>query len=118
MPSRPPVHRPPGWKPAVDRERARKAAHARRRDDKDVQRLYKLKPWRQLRRMVLSDEPLCRRCGEKGILTPAVEVDHIEPHRGDMGLFYSRANCQPLCRPCHSAKTATEDGGFGNVRRP
>lgn len=21
---------------------------------------------------------------------------------------------QPLCAPCHSRKTATEDGGFGN----
>nr|WP_313208501.1 HNH endonuclease [Stenotrophomonas geniculata] len=27
------------------------------------------------------------------------------------------SNWQTLCVPCHSTKTAREDGGFGNVRR-
>jgi 5-methylcytosine-specific restriction protein A len=34
-----------------------------------------------------------------------------------MVLFWDRSNWQGLCHPCHSAKTATEDGGFGNARR-
>jgi 5-methylcytosine-specific restriction protein A len=43
----------------------------------------------------------------------ANEVDHIKPHKGDMALFWDSSNWQSLCKPCHSAKTATEDGGFG-----
>jgi 5-methylcytosine-specific restriction endonuclease McrA len=29
----------------------------------------------------------------------------------------SDENLQGMCKPCHSAKTAAEDGGFGNERR-
>ena len=47
----------------------------------------------------------------------AREVDHIEPHKGDDTLFWDQDNWQPLCKPCHSRKTATEDGGFGNPKR-
>jgi hypothetical protein len=42
-------------------------------------------------------------------------VDHIVPHSGDHDLFWSAANHQTLCEPCHNRKTATEDGGF--IRR-
>jgi len=41
-------------------------------------------------------------------------VDHIVPHRGDRALFWDTSNWQPLCKPHHDAKTAREDGGFGN----
>ncbi|MCH8683888.1 hypothetical protein L0C21_00970 [Sphingosinicellaceae bacterium A1X5R2] len=30
-----------------------------------------------------------------------------------MGLFWDRANWQPMNRRCHSRKTAQHDGGFG-----
>ena len=36
-------------------------------------------------------------------------VDHIMPHKGNMALFWNRANWQPLCNHCHSqAKQAQE----------
>lgn len=73
--------------------------------------------WRRLRDQVLSEEPLCRECGKQGRVTAAECVDHIIPHRGDETLRLSRSNLQPLCTPCHSAKTAREDGAFGNPRR-
>jgi 5-methylcytosine-specific restriction endonuclease McrA len=40
-------------------------------------------------------------------------VDHIKPHRGDMRLFWDRANWQPLATsPCHaSRKQALERRG-------
>lgn len=41
-------------------------------------------------------------------------TDHITPHHGDWKLFWERRNHQSLCDGCHSRKTATEDGGFGN----
>lgn len=73
--------------------------------------------WRAYREKYLRAHPLCRVCQGKGFVVAATVVDHVEPHRGDHRLFWNPANHQPLCGPCHSAKTAAEDGGFGNPRR-
>jgi 5-methylcytosine-specific restriction protein A len=72
--------------------------------------------WKQLRAAQLWREPLCRHCQEQGRITAATDVDHIEPHKGNLVLFYAPANLQSLCHSCHSAKTAKEDGGFGRAR--
>jgi hypothetical protein len=32
-------------------------------------------------------EPFCRKCLEKGVVTPATIADHIIPHRGDWNSF-------------------------------
>ena len=74
--------------------------------------------WLKARLTYLRRSPLCVVCKEAGRLVPAVIVDHIKPHKGDQELFWdSENNWQSLCRPCHSRKTATEDGGFGNAIR-
>lgn len=73
--------------------------------------------WQQARAGFLVKHPLCLHCEAKGRIVVATDVDHIIPHKGDMTLFWDRSNWQPLCGPCHSGKTATEDGGFGNARR-
>ena len=44
----------------------------------------------------------------------ATVVDHVQPHQGDKGLFWRRSNWQAMCGSCHSRKTCTTDGGFGN----
>ena len=44
-------------------------------------------------------------------------VDHIIAHKGDMRLFWSRANWQPMARACNSRKAAKQEGGFGNPLR-
>ena len=36
-------------------------------------------------------------------------ADHIEPHRGDPVLFWSRANLQCLCKPCHDSTKQAEE---------
>lgn len=69
--------------------------------------------WRKARLTYLGSNPLCAHCEAQGRIVPATEVDHITPHRGDQALFWDTDNWQPLCKPCHSAKTAREDGGFG-----
>lgn len=70
--------------------------------------------WQQARKGWLAKHPLCIHCQARGHVVVATDVDHIVPHKGDMALFWDRANWQSLCGPCHSTKTAREDGGFGN----
>lgn len=67
--------------------------------------------WQKLSALVLAEEPLCRPCGDAGRTTAATCVDHNTPLR--RGGTNDRANLVPMCQSCHSAKTATEDGGFG-----
>jgi 5-methylcytosine-specific restriction protein A len=104
MPQRPPIHRP-YRQPHDDR---RPSAHARGYDHR----------WRKYTKLFLSkpENAVCRGCTAEGRDVPATVVDHITPHRGDQRLFWSPRNHQPLCKPCHDHKTATEDGGFGRNR--
>ncbi|WP_082416121.1 HNH endonuclease [Pseudomonas sp. NBRC 111127] len=73
--------------------------------------------WQQARAGFLAKHPLCIKCQARGLVVVATDVDHIEPHKGDMVVFWDRSNWQALCASCHSTKTAGEDGGFGNSRR-
>lgn len=52
-----------------------------------------------------------------GVIRPATLTDHIEPHKGDMELFWDQNNWQSSCDDCHNVKTAREDGGFGRPSR-
>ena len=53
-------------------------------------------------------------CEREGRLTSATEADYIKAHKGNRKLSWDRKNWQSLCKSCHSTKTASEDGGFGN----
>jgi 5-methylcytosine-specific restriction enzyme A len=67
--------------------------------------------WERLRRMVLRRDPMCQireKCSGRAFST---EVDHIVPKARGGGDQLD--NLQGACRPCHSWKTATGDGGFG-----
>lgn len=72
--------------------------------------LYCLRAWsgpHGLRLQVLMEQKYqCAACGKFGD-----QVDHIEPHRGDLALFLDRRNCQGLCGECHGYKTAAESAG-------
>jgi 5-methylcytosine-specific restriction protein A len=102
LPSKPPVHRPPGVKiaAAVKRDLERQRPSAARRG-------YGPR-WRRARTVFLARHPLCVRCQAKGRLEPSTVVDHIVPHRGDQKLFWDESNWQGLCKLCHDAKTARE----------
>lgn len=69
--------------------------------------------WQKAREGFLNAHPLCVRCEARDLVVAATVVDHIKPHKNDKVLFWQRTNWQPLCKPCHDVKTATEDGGFG-----
>ena len=49
--------------------------------------------------------PVMSRCHLERRTTPADVVDHVEPHRGDMALFWDTHNWQSLCATCHNSKT-------------
>lgn len=106
MPELPAVHNPRKTKYLRDREKTRRNQASRQYATNHT-------TWRKLRKYVLDREPLCRECGKAGKTTQATDVDHID---GD-SFNNEIKNLQPLCRGCHSRKTVTEDGGFGNERQ-
>ena len=94
----------------TERERFRKHTYDQARGSSH-ERGYDSK-WRRARKGYLAKHPLCVRCEAEGKLTPAAVVDHIEPHRGDKAKFWDSRNWQPLCKPHHDSKTASEDSAF------
>lgn len=109
-------HREAGAKrDAIQAEKAKKFREARRRAIKgtSAQRGYGSR-WQKLRKRFILQHPYCEQCMKEGRLTPATDVDHVKPHRGDPALMWSESNLQALCHVCHARKTAREDGGFGN----
>lgn len=68
------------------------------------QELYGSYHWKNYRARFIRINNECYACG-----SPASEVDHLRPHRGDMGLFKQLDNHIPLCAPCHSTVTAKFD---------
>ena len=50
--------------------------------------------------------PVMSACHAAGIRTPATQVDHVIPHRGDPRLYEDlEGNGQALCASCGSKKT-------------
>lgn len=70
--------------------------------------------WQKARAWYLAEHPLCTACLVEGKSKAATVVDHIDPHKGDQVKFWNMDNWQALCKRCHDAKTAKEDGGFGH----
>jgi 5-methylcytosine-specific restriction enzyme A len=100
------------------RTEARRESQARRPEGHA--RAYDAR-WSAFSKAYLKRHPTCA-CDECAALPEwrrqdATEVDHIDG-RGPSGpRGYDWANCQALSKSHHSRKTATEDGGFGHVKR-
>ncbi len=73
--------------------------------------------WQKRKTIYLFKNPLCKLCGDAGLVAAAKCVDHIIPSTPDRPGFWDPDNWQGLCTQCHSKKTATEDGGFGNQKK-
>lgn len=67
--------------------------------------------WHKERKKFLAENPWCSECLKQGIYTPATEVDHVIPHKGNQELFWDRNNWDSKCKSCHSRKTRLEDMG-------
>ena len=71
--------------------------------------LYRLNRWTKLRKQKLLTDPLCWYCLQMGNVTVADTVDHIVPHKGDVGLFFDWDNLRSSCGPCHNSTAALKD---------
>lgn len=58
--------------------------------------------WRRIRKLVLAERPLCVDCDRAGRVTMANEVHHIDYNSRNN----NPANLMPLCKSCHSRRTA------------
>ena len=78
----------------------------------DHKKLYNIREWRRSSIQYRLDNPLCKNCSNDGKLQASDVVDHIIDHKGDLSLFWDKNNWQPLCKMCHSKKTAQENPEF------
>jgi 5-methylcytosine-specific restriction protein A len=91
MPNAPPKHRPVGWVSPEEYDRTRGSAASRGYDAK----------WRVVRAAHLKRYPACVWCADR-----ATEVDHIDGNaRNNVA-----ANLRSACKPCHSRRTARDQG--------
>lgn len=98
--------------PRCDRcRRKRQRTEARGRRERRTGRNPYDRRWRKVRALHLAIEPLCRSHRERGFIVAANEVDHID---GDP-FNNHETNLRSLCKPCHSRRTA-RDQGFGRAR--
>ena len=65
---------------------------------------YNDRKWQKIRDYVITNEPLCRSCLERGKVVPAKDVDHIIDVDDDPSLAYDIDNLCPLCKTCHQIK--------------
>lgn len=75
--------------------------------DEDYRRLIHTERWLRLRKWKLTAQPLCERCLEEGLYTPATEVHHAVPvedaltRREKEALMFDPGNLVSLCHACH-----------------
>ncbi len=97
------------WCPACKTLAAREDVQRR---GTSAQRGYGDAAWQRCRALFLSKYPRCIWCG-----APATEVDHIVSVRQAPGLRLHWSNLRAACKPCHSRRTATEQGFARGGRR-
>jgi len=68
--------------------------------------------WINVRKYVLDNEPLCRRCLENDVTKVATVVDHITPicQSSSDELKFGLENLRPLCFKCHTIITNQNRG--------
>jgi 5-methylcytosine-specific restriction endonuclease McrA len=76
-----------------------------------LRQLYGTAKWQRLRWSILVRDlftcRMCKRC--EGGDTSQLVADHIQPHRGDVALFWLESNLQCLCKGCHDRVKQKEE---------
>lgn len=107
-----------------DRKEAERARDRARAAGNNLRGLYATKRWRDLRLVILERAGwMCQGCAVPHLLTgkaPAPNspvIDHKEPHRGNLLLFWDEANLQAVCKAYHdSDKQRQERGAAANQK--
>ena len=69
---------------------------------------YRNAIYQRRRKLQLQENPLCERCLNDGLVTPATVTDHVIPHRGDVNIFLM-GPLQSLCYVCHNSLKKREE---------
>lgn len=67
----------------------------------DLAKFYASARWKRFSLWCLADEPICRYCLKRGIVTSATESHHIKKARDFPELRFDRDNIASACHPCH-----------------
>lgn len=94
-------------RPKVLKPRHRNAPGRKLNGRKKIDELYG-PTWREYRKQFLKHNLRCYACGNK-----SEALDHIEPHKGDINIFWKQANYIALCNSCHNTVTALFDKTWG-----
>ena len=75
-------------------------------NSKDRHKIYDTTKWRKLRLAKLVTSPLCEMCLAIDIITPAIDIHHIDSFMNYEGLkrldkAFNYDNLQSLCKECH-----------------
>lgn len=106
-----------GYATRADAERARDRARAAAAEE-SLRRLYSTARWRHpetgMRARILTrDGWQCRMCSVSlngPVNAPnSPVVDHVEPHRGNLVLFWAEDNLQALCKQCHDTTKQAQE---------
>lgn len=92
---------------ALQTQRDNRKIFTQRTKSRQWHNLYNTQRWRKESKEFLAGHPFCYVCGK-----PSKIVDHIQPHRGNLELFYDQTNWQPMCWSCHTRKTFKENNNF------
>ncbi|MDP2010637.1 MAG: hypothetical protein Q8K11_10700 [Phenylobacterium sp.] len=111
MPTRPALSRPRG---APTRKEAQRIYDRERYQASATKKLYGTARWQALRAAHLAEEPLCRMCLRESQTTVATVCDHIEPHRGDVVVFWL-GPFQSLCQFHHSGEKQRQEAAMVGV---
>jgi 5-methylcytosine-specific restriction enzyme A len=77
-------------------------------------RLYNNRRWHLKRKQQLQQHPLCVICADAGRVAASV-ADHVNPHNGDLDLFWN-GPLQSICEHCHNRfKQHVEKHGYSNA---
>lgn len=110
MPTAPPIACPCGGR-RIKGKCDRCSAGHRRNETRDAatiafnNRTYGRR-WKEFRKQYLQANPLCLDCEAKGLVRAASEPHHKIKVKDDPSRQYDHENMIPLCKPCHSTRTA------------
>lgn len=101
---RPPMSRCEQHQRNYDLNKSRRYNEQRNSDplENELNKFYKSRAWRELRKWFIQNNPVCIQCGHIGTV-----VDHIVPRRSG-GASFDVSNLQTMCDTCHNSKRQSE----------